>query len=184
MNNGQGLKTHAIYARLTHEQDDYSAPYEHVSALDTYHGQATGMFSGDEFLAGRSPTRGIEVCGVAETMFSYSSMFTVLGDVSIADRLEQVAFNAFAATFTKDMSKHQYVQQPNAMISDWLPSMLTANVNEEGQTYGLEPDDGCCTANHGQAWPKLALAAFMQVPSCMQWGCALSRTTNAVSSPA
>ena len=145
VNNGQALKTHAIYARYTQDLDDYNAPYEHVAALDMYHGQATGMFSGDEFLAGLSPTRGIEVCAVAEAMFSYSSMFTVLGDVSIIDRLEQVAFNAMAATFTKDMTKHQYVQQPNQMISDWLPSMLTANVNEEGQTYGLEPDDGCCT---------------------------------------
>ena len=142
VNNGQAIKTHAMYARYTHDADDYLAPYEHVSALDTYHGQATGMFGGDEFLAGLSPTRGIEVCAVAEAMFSYSSMFTVLGNVSIMDRLEQVAFNAMAATFTKDMTKHNYVQQPNMMISDWLPNMLTANVNEEGQTYGLDPDDG------------------------------------------
>ena len=178
VNNGQALKTHAMYARVTHDADDYIAPYEHVAALDTYHGQATGMYGGDEFLAGRSPTRGIEVCAVAEAMFSYSSMFTVLGDVSIADRLERIAFNAYAATFTKDMTKHQYVQQPNQMISDWLPSMLSANVNEEGQTYGLDPDDGCCTANHGQAWPKLALAAFMQVSNCLDWGCAPLRSTN------
>ena len=150
VNNGQGLKTHAMYARFTQDEDDYIAPYEHIAALDKYHGQATGMFSGDEFLAGLSPTRGIEVCGVVETMFSLSSTFTVLGDVSLIDRLEQVAFNAFAATFTKDMTKHNYIQQPNMFISDWLPNMLTANVNEEGQTYGLEPDDGCCPANSPQ----------------------------------
>ena len=178
VNNGQAIKTHAIYARYSQDNDDYIAPYEHIAALDTYHGQATGMFSGDEFLAGRSPTRGIEVCAVAEAMFSYSSTFTVLGDVSIIDRLEQVAFNAMAATFTKDMTKHNYVQQPNMMISDWLPSMLTANVNEEGQTYGLDPDDGCCTANHPQGWTKFALAAFMQVQNCNQWRCAPSRAIN------
>ena len=33
--------------------------------------------------------------------------------------------------------------------------------SEEAHLSGLEPHFGCCTANFGQGWPKLALSAFM-----------------------
>jgi hypothetical protein len=116
VNEGQALKSVSVYSRITHSLDDVYFSYEHIAALDRYHGQATGMFSGDEFLAGTSPTRGIEVCGVAETMFSYSTMFSMLGNVTLADRLELIAFNAFPATLTKDMTKHKSALPPTPHI--------------------------------------------------------------------
>lgn len=48
------------------------------------------MFLGDELLpdpATRHPSRGIELCGVVEAMFSYNIMFSVHGSVSFADRV-------------------------------------------------------------------------------------------------
>jgi len=162
VNNGQALKSSAVDWRITQDQDDQSFMSERLSLLDKYHGTAYRMFNGDEFLAGNSPTRGSEVCTLAETMFSLSTAYSNLGGVDLMDRLETIAFNGFPATFTKEMRAHQYVQQPNQVIADWMPHMLTANVNEEGQLFGLEPDFGCCTANHPQAWPKLLAASFMQ----------------------
>ena len=38
--------------------------------IGRHHGQVTGMFSGDEWLAGRAPYHGVELCAVAEFMFT------------------------------------------------------------------------------------------------------------------
>ena len=58
--------------------------------LDRVYGIPTGMFLGDELLPNpptRHPSRGIELCGVVEAMFSYNIMFSVFGDVAFADRV-------------------------------------------------------------------------------------------------
>lgn len=161
VNNAQGAKSSAVDWRVSQDQDDINFMTERLSLLDRYHGTPYRMFSGDEFLAGTSPTRGSEVCTLAEMVFSLTTAYSNIGGVDMIDRVETIAFNGFPATFTKEMRAHQYVQQPNQVIADWMPHMLTANVNEEGQLFGLQPDFGCCTANHGQHWPKLIAAAFM-----------------------
>ena len=51
------------------------------------------MFNGDELTPEphtRNPSRGIELCGVVEAMFSYNTMFSTFGDVAFADRAERV----------------------------------------------------------------------------------------------
>lgn len=96
--------------------------------LDEAYGLPTGMFNGDELLPTpptRSPSRGIETCGVVEAMFSYSTMFSILGDLKFAERSETIAYNALPATWASprggDMWAHQYLQavnQINAIRAD------------------------------------------------------------------
>ena len=47
-----------------------------------YHGLPTGVPSGDECLAGDSPSRGTETCTVVETMMSLGEMYAISGDIS------------------------------------------------------------------------------------------------------
>src|SRR5690606_4602396 len=44
------------------------------------HGLANGMFSGDEWLAGRSPSHGTETCQVVEYLFTLEQLARVFGD--------------------------------------------------------------------------------------------------------
>ncbi|MBL8590687.1 MAG: glycoside hydrolase family 127 protein [Methylobacteriaceae bacterium] len=132
-----------------------------LDALDEAHGQPQGMFSGDEWLAGRSPHHGVELCAVVELMFSLALLAEHALDGAFGDRLEKVAFNALAATLTDDMTAHQYHQQPNQVMAtiarrDWTYSSDAAN------TFGFEPHFGCCTANLHQGWPKFAMHLWMQ----------------------
>ena len=47
-----------LQSRQSHNQSDVEAAYQCVKVLDQFHGQANGIFSCDEHLAGRIPSRG------------------------------------------------------------------------------------------------------------------------------
>ena len=150
VNNGQALKSAAVQYRASGLQRDIDSTYLRMQKMDKFHGQASGIFSCDECLAGLNPSRGTELCTVVEAMFSYSTIFSILGDPVFADKVEQMTFNALPATMTADMWGHQYLQQSNeinAVVQDdpwWNTDGGYANL------YGLEPNYGCCTANFGQ----------------------------------
>ena len=95
-------------------------------------------------------------------MYSYEQLFAYTGQSRWAERLEMLAFNALVAGVSDDMWSHQYDQMANQIACRRLPgrSLFRTN-NGEAHIFGLEPNFGCCTANFGQGWPKLALSSFM-----------------------
>ena len=82
-----------------------SASKQTIEMLDRYHGQPTGMFTGDEHYAGLDPAQGTELCAVVEYLFSLEELLPILGDPSLADRLEQIAYNALPAACTPDSGR-------------------------------------------------------------------------------
>lgn len=153
------------YEAVSHELlgEEYTDRAEYLrTVLDTYNGMPTGSFTGDECLAGLSPVQGTELCGVVEEMYSYEWLYAVTGDPKWAERLEKLAFNALPATISEDMWTHQYLQMSNQIACVRFPKKALFGTNEgEAHLFGLEPQYGCCTANMGQGWPKLALSAFL-----------------------
>lgn len=159
VNNAMGVKAPVVRFRQTGEEAARSGIYEALSNLDKYHGQVTGLFTGDEHFAGKNPSQGTELCAVVEYMFSLEYAISALGDPSFADRLESLAYNALPATFTPGMWAHQYDQQANQVIcsiakKDW-------SNGPDANIYGLEPNFGCCTANMHQGWPKFTASLWM-----------------------
>jgi hypothetical protein len=154
VNNGQAIKSEAVYYRQSKDKTDVDSSNTRVQKLDEYHGQASGIFSCDEHLAGLMPSRGSELCTVVETMYSFSILYSNIGTVSFADRVEQLAFNALPATLTSDMWAHQYLQQSNNVFDDHCDPHVWTNDGPDSNIYGLEPNYGCCTANYHQGWPK------------------------------
>ncbi len=131
-----------------------------ITELDKYHGLPNGMFSCDEHLAGLNPSQGSELCTVVEYMFSLEQALSILGDPSLGDRLEKLAFNALPGTMTDDMWAHQYNQEPNQVECSLHHEPWTTD-GPESNLFGLEPNFGCCTANFHQGWPKFAASLFM-----------------------
>ena len=172
------LKCEAITHRLLGEA--YTNEAEKMYRfLKKYNGTPTGLFTGDECLAGLSPTHGTELCAVMEFLYSCEQLYARTGDPAWMERLERAAFNALPATVSEDMWTHQYVQMSNQINCERFPGKsYFRTVGKEAHMFGLEPHFGCCTANMGQGWPKLALSAFMQeeggivsclaVPACLR----------------
>jgi hypothetical protein len=162
VNNAMAVKAGALWWRLTGDETDRTAVHDMIAKLDQYHGMVTGVFTGDECLAGRRPTQGTELCAVVEYTYSLEILLSILGDAAFGDRLEKIAFNALPATFSPDMWAHQYDQQVNQVeCSSQLGRTWNTN-GPEANLFGLEPNYGCCTANFSQGWPKFAAHLWMQ----------------------
>ncbi len=160
VNVAMGVKHPAIRRQL-YGEDNHRILKSGIDALQKYHGVANGMFTGDEHLNGTAPTQGVELCAVAEYMFSLACSIETYGDVELCDLLEKITFNALPATISADFTAHQYDQQINQVACtvekrDWYNNENDSNI------FGLEPNFGCCTANMHQAWPKYTEHLWME----------------------
>jgi hypothetical protein len=164
VNTGMAAKASALAWRLDRRDRDRAFPSRMIEILDRCHGQVTGMFSGDECLAGRNPVQGTELCAVVEFLYSLEILLSVFGDPAFGDRLERVAFNALPATFSPDMWAHQYDQQVNQVQCTINPDHMWTTNGPESNIYGLEPNYGCCTSNMHQGWPKFCAHLWMKAP--------------------
>lgn len=161
-NHAMAVKYGAVSYRQSHDPRDLNLGTHAINVLDRFHGQANGMFSCDEHLAGRHPSQGTELCAVVEAMYSLEVATAISGDLTYADLLERLAFNALPATISADMWTHQYLQQVNqirCVVTDY--PVYTSN-RGDANTFGLEPHFGCCTANMHQGWPKFATHLWMK----------------------
>ena len=164
VNNGMAVKQPGVWWRQSGDEADRRSPLQILEALDRYHGMVTGTFTGDEHYAGRNPSQGTELCAVVEEMFSLEVLVSILGEPSLADRLERIAYNALPGTFSPDMWAHQYDQQVNQVRCVAVDDPIWTNNGSDANIYGLEPNYGCCTANLHQGWPKLTSHLWMATP--------------------
>ena len=164
VNTAMATKAPALSWRLDPREAHAASAARMFEILDRWHGQVTGMFSGDECLAGRNPVQGTELCAVVELMYSLEHLFSVFGDPRFADRLERVAFNALPAAIAPDMWSHQYDQQVNQPQCTINPEHGWSTNGPESNLFGLEPNYGCCTSNMHQGWPKFVSHLWMKTP--------------------
>jgi uncharacterized protein len=180
VNNAMAVKAPAVAWRQASDRLDRGRAARAIAQLDRYHGQATGVFTGDECFAGTMPSQGTELCAVVEYLFSLEVLLEILGEPAFGDRLERIAYNALPATFTPDMWAHQYDQQANQVVCRVAEENVYATNGPDSNLYGLEPNFGCCTANMHQGWPKLAshlwmsthddgLVALAYAPCTVEW---------------
>ncbi|MDO9548951.1 MAG: glycoside hydrolase family 127 protein, partial [Candidatus Marinimicrobia bacterium] len=155
VNTGMGIKQPAIWYQYSQDKRYIDAVKYGIEALKKFHGQPTGMFSGDELLHGTNPTHGTELCAVVEYMFSLETVLQITGDVYFADILERVTYNALPTQITDNFNARQYYQTPNQIeISNKWHNYTTQHEGYVENNFGFETGYGCCTANLHQGWPK------------------------------
>jgi hypothetical protein len=154
VNLAQGIKEPIIYYQRHKEQKYLDAVKTGFADLRKFNGLAHGLYGGDEALHGNNPTQGSEFCSAVEMMFSLESILEITGQVSYADQLEKIAFNALPAQATDDFMYRQYFQQANQVMA--TNKMRNFDTNHDGTDvcYGLLTGYPCCTANMHQGWPK------------------------------
>jgi DUF1680 family protein len=178
VNVAQGLKQPIVYYQKSGDGDAIAAVKKALKDLQTYHGQAQGMYGGDEPLHGNNPVQGIEFCSIAEEMYSLETMVKITGDMDFADLLEKITYNALPTQASDDFTSRQYFQAANQVeLSDRLEtSYETKNHGGTDFVFGTLSGYPCCTTNMHQSWPKFVqnlfyatadggVAAFQYAPS-------------------
>lgn len=161
VNLAMALRSEALYCAMMGTEDTGFAS-RMLETLLQDHGMPIGHFTGDECLSGNDPTRGTELCGVVEAMYSYEVLLALTGEDRWTDQLEKLAFNALPAAISPDMWTHQYDQMSNQIQCSQLSRIHFQTNNHEAHMFGLEPHFGCCTANFGQGWPLLARTSILK----------------------
>ncbi|KAJ3813548.1 hypothetical protein F5876DRAFT_63075 [Lentinula aff. lateritia] len=142
------LKSEALAYRFTFDPSDIDSTWERIDLVYTYHGRESGTFSADEHIAGLDPSRG-------EQIFSLATVYGILGNNSVADRVEKLAYNALPAGIFYDWWLNQVWAQ-NMNPFPWVNNGPNSNV------FGFEPlrNYPCCTVNHPAAYPKFWMHSF------------------------
>jgi hypothetical protein len=154
VNLAQGMKEPVIYYQQQPDNKYLEATRKGFDDLRKFNGMAQGMYGGDEALHGNNPTQGAELCSVVEMMFSLESILEVSGEVSYADQIEKIAFNALPAQISADFMTRQYFQQANQVMATRHIRNFDVNHSGTDLCYGLLSGYACCTSNMHQGWPK------------------------------
>src|SRR5690606_1396128 len=113
VNIGMALKAPVVNYERTGNPGYLRALKTGWNDLMALHGLPMGIFSGDEDLHGNSPTQGVELCAIVESMFSLEKIISVTGDIAYMDALERMTFNALPAQTTDNFMEKQYFQVAN-----------------------------------------------------------------------
>jgi hypothetical protein len=155
-----------ILYELTAEDRLRKATFAGIDGRDQWFGQIAGRYTGHEHFTkledGRRPTNGTELCGVVEYMYSMEKLFEIFGEVSLADRLELLAYNSLPGACTADYFFHPYDQQANQV--DVSPAKRGFDNSEAANIYGVAPHYPCCSFNMHHAWPRFVEHLWMASP--------------------
>lgn len=160
VNLAQGIKTPIVRFQQDQDQKHLEATRIAFNDIRNHQGQPHGLYGGDEYMHGPGLDRGSELCTAVEMMFSLEKMFEITGDVSFADRIEKIAFNALPTQVTDDHYARQYFQQSNQVECTWGDRSFDQDGGAR-VVYGLLHGYPCCTCNYHQGWPKFTQHLWM-----------------------
>jgi hypothetical protein len=128
----------------------------------TYGQVPGGMFGGDENCRRGyyGPRQGIETCASVEFMLSCEMLLKITGDLTWADRCEDVAFNTFPPAVTADYKALHYLVSPNVCQLD--SKNKSPGIQNGGEMLSYNPYSyRCCQHNVAHGWPYFAEHLWM-----------------------
>ena len=160
VNVAQAYKYGPVFYQKSKENRDKNAFIKGVNNLSKYHTQITGMNSGTEMLSGNASIQGVELCATVERMFSCEIAMRILGDASIGDELEKIAFNQLPGTLSDNIHQHQYYSMPNQVQSKKGQNGFAQDY-DNGILPGPFSGFACCRFNMHMGWTKYAQHCWM-----------------------
>lgn len=175
----QGFREPAQYYQQTHDRRYLQATERNYRTVMELYGQVPGgMFGADENARPgfNGPRQAAETCSMVEIMWSHELLTSITGDVTWADRCEEVAFNSLPAALTPDLKALHYLTAPNLIQLDRASKAPLLENGGDMLSYSPFEQYRCCQHNVAFGWPYFAehlwmatrdegLAAVLYAPS-------------------
>ena len=154
VNLAQGIKEPIVYYQQNKQSKHIDAVHRGIADLNQFYGMPHGLFGADEMMHSSNPTQGSELCTAVEMMFSMETILPISGEVTFADLIEKVAYNALPTQTTDNYDSRQYYQQANQVMITRTPHNFGTAYEGTEIVFGELTGYPCCTANMHQGWPK------------------------------
>ena len=166
VNIAQCFRAPAIFFQQSRDRHHLQATERNYNMIWGIYGQVPGgMFGGDENCRKGyyGPRQAIETCGSVEFMLSCEMLLAITGDLTWADRCEDVAFNTFPPSLTADHKGLHYLTSPNVCQLD--SQNKAPGIQNGGQMLSYNPHSyRCCQHNVSHGWPYFAESLWMATP--------------------
>ena len=163
VNIAQGFREPAIFWALSGDRADLDAAERNYANVMALYGQVPGgMFGADENCRPgyHGPRQGAETCSMVEFMHSDEMLLSITGDITYADRCEDVAFNSLPVSMTPDHKGLHYLTGANMVQLD--RSNKAPGLENGGNMLAYDPQRfRCCQHNHAFGWPYYAEHLWM-----------------------
>ncbi len=156
----------ATFYQQSHDRHHLLATERNYQMIWGVYGEVPGgMFGGDENCRKGyyGPRQAIETCASVEFMLSCEMLLKITGDLTWADRCEDVAFNTFPPSMTADLKGLHYLTSPNACQLDH--ENKAPGIQNGGEMLSYNPHSyRCCQHNVAHGWPYFAEHLWMATP--------------------
>jgi hypothetical protein len=166
VNIAQCFRAPAVYYQQAKDPYFLQATERNYTMIWGLYGQVPGgMFGGDENCRRGyyGPRQGIETCASVEFMLSCEMLLKITGNLTWADRCEDVTFNTFPPAMTADLKALHYIVSPNVCQLD--SGNKSPGIQNKGDMLSYDPHRyRCCQHNVAHGWPYLAEHLWMATP--------------------
>lgn len=162
----QGFRAPAVFFQQSGDAALIDGAMQSLEQVLGIYGRAPGgMFAADENCREgyTDPRQAAETCSMVELMHSYEYLLGITGDVDLADRCEDVAFNSLPASMTPDLKALHYLTAPNMVQLD--RKTKAPGLQNGGCMLAFSPHRyRCCQHNVAMGWPYYAEHLWMATP--------------------
>lgn len=160
VNMQESMRLMPLMYEITGEESYLDSYWQGVENLYMTSGRIDGLANADEASGDISAVRGAETCAAVERMLSDSVALTCVGDALIGDHLEQVAYNAWPAQLTPELTGQTYFTQQNQVEVSLGVHGFSLDGGER-LLYGTPGGYPCCINNCQAGWPKFVSSMWM-----------------------
>ncbi|WFU33679.1 glycoside hydrolase family 127 protein [Bradyrhizobium brasilense] len=151
----------AFHSLISGDRSERESVVQGMANLDQAYGQVGGRWGADGWFVSTDPIVGTETCAVGQSFFSLENILAVMGNVEVADRIEQLMFNAFPGACTADMWARQFYQQSNQVLVSVAKRPWNSPGTDAANIYGFKPCYPGPLADIHAPWPRYVASMWM-----------------------